>query len=67
MQQKIANSKTNCVKKRRVTESMLIWDQYILDTLPQGDSGKELGDILVLDNLNFGLLGKMSEKNLNHN
>ena len=67
MQQKIANSKTNCVKKRSVTESMLIWDQYIPDTLPQGDSGKELGDILVLDNLNFGLLGKMSEKNLNHN
>ena len=67
MQQKIANSKTNCVKKRSVTESMLIWDQYILDTLPQGDSGKELGDILLLDNLNFGLLGKMSEKNLNHN
>ena len=46
---------------------MLIWDQYIMDILPHGDSGKELGDILVLDNLNFGLLGKMSEKNLNYN
>ena len=46
---------------------MLIWDQYIMDILPHGDSGKELEDILVLDNLNFGLLGKMSEKNLNYN